>query len=154
MSESFSVFLLHAHLFSHPSTPAPPPRGDCLPLLFGASLGAGSLTSWLSFSLRQVLCEFQEWGFLVFLFLLPMTAKLCLLPVVGFGWANFLALSPNRADLCLNFQPKTVSRFSPWGRGLLLVLPPEAMGFQVFKKDKKVFTPHPEEDEFCFYSSP
>lgn len=94
MSEGFSVFLLHAPLFGHPSTPAPPPRGDCLPLLLGASLGAGSLTSWFSFSLRQVLCEFQEWGFLVFLLLLPMTAKLCLLPVVGLGGQIFLSSPP------------------------------------------------------------
>lgn len=143
MSEGFSVFLLHAPLFSRPSTPAPPPRGDCLPLLLGASLGAGSLTSWFSFSLRQVLCEFQEWGFLVFLLLLPMTAKLCLLPVVGLGWPNFLVLSPSRADLCLNFQPKTVSHFSPLGRGLLLVLPPRSNGFSSVQEGQGSFYPSP-----------
>ena len=138
----FSVFLLHPHLFSHPSMSAPRPRGYSHSLLFGARLmgvRAGSLTPCFCFSLGQVLCV-SEVGLSQYFCSCSQTPP----PTCGWFWVNLSSLSPNRTDRGLNFQPEIVPCFSPWSRGLLLLFSPKkSMGFQVSKKDKKVFYPSP-----------
>ena len=150
MSEGFSVFLLHPHLFGHPSMPAPLPGGDAHRLLFGAGLRgvkAGSLTSCFRFSLRQVLCGFQEWGFLSISDPAPSDGQTPP-PTCGWFWVNLSPLSPNRADIGLNFQPEIVPCFSPWSRGLLLLFSPQNQWvFKSQRRTRRFFTPHLEVDE-------
>ena len=142
----FSVFLLHPHLFSHPSMSAPRPRGYSHSLLFGARLmgvRAGSLTPCFCFSLGQVLCV-SEVGLSQYFCSCSQTPP----PTCGWFWVNLSSLSPNRTDSGLNFQPEIVPCFSPWSRGLLLLFSPKNQWvFKCQRRTRRFFTLHLEVDE-------
>ena len=69
-------------------------------------------------------------------------------PTCGWFWVNLSSLSPNRADVGLNFQPDKVPCFSPWSRGLLLLFSPKNQWvFKCQRRTRSFFTPHLEVDE-------
>lgn len=75
-------------------------------------------------------------------------------PWLVWGGQIFLSSPPAEQTFAWIFSPRQFPTSPLWVEGFCLFSPQEAIGFQVFKKDKEVFTPHPEADEFCFYSSP
>lgn len=113
------------------------------------NLGSASVLG-LSYALEP-----QERGF--FSISAPTPHDCQTLPYLcGFGWPEFLVLSPNTADLCLSLQPKTISCVSLRVEDFHFYSssPQSNRSLPVFKKGKKLFTPSPEANEFCFNSSP